>query len=439
VARLPIPGNARSIMIEGKHAYIAGWESGLNIVDISNPKAPHIVGRYDTKGSAWGANISNGYAYVWDWWGGVVALNVTDPLQPQLAGKYHAREPIITLRQKGDYIYTASGGGVQVFDINNALNPIWVTGIDFPGPVADIWPAAGDGFAFVANAGEGLRVLDISDPFYIRSAGRYNTGGNTRLVREHNNRVYAANEASGLVIYNAGNPRQLVKQRELPLTVKDMWLHENRLLIVNDNKTLLAFEINDSGQPAEHYDAIDDNTERVIANPSLIVTSTSDNKIKIWRINQDSYDRVSVIEFDEPILDMQLAEQRLWIGTLNQGLFSYDISDPAHPVIQTRYPATDITGRVTVSGEAVFFGGAHTIASVQRLAPLAWKSVSNTQLEVTVPANLDSGRYHLQIGGTQGYEQLWPNAITVSLPQSKKPKMTMDDFKKLLEKHRSQQ
>ncbi|WP_455208082.1 hypothetical protein [Kaarinaea lacus] len=440
LSQLQIPGNARSIVIDGSHAYIAGWESGLNIVDISDAKAPHIVGRYDTKGSAWGADVSNGHVYIWDWWGGVVALNIENPLQPQLTDKYHARGQIINLREKGNYIYTANDiGGVQTFDINNPLNPIWVTGIDFPGNVVDIWPSTGKPFAFAANAEHGLRVLDISNPFYIRAVGQYNTGGHAVLVREHNNTVYVANKKTGLVIYNASNPHQLVKQRELPLLVKDIWLTENRMLAVSQERDLLAFTIDESGVPAKNYKVIDNNTERVIADRTTIVSATGDNKIKIWRITKDSYELTSTIVLDEPVVDVQLAEQLLLVNTAQRGLLSYDITEPAQPVLQTRYPATDALGRFIVDGDAVFFGGTHTIASVQRLPPLEWKRLNISQLEVAIPGNLDTGYYHLLVVSPQGYEQLWPNAIKVSLPQRTKPKMTMDDFKRLLEQHRSAQ
>ena len=440
VAQLPIPGNARSIDIVENHAYIAGWESGLNIVDISDPVAPRLVGHYDTKGSAWGADVSNGHAYIWDWWGGVLAVNVENPQQPQLAGKYHARGKIINLRQKGNYLYTANGnGGVQVFDINNPLNPIWATGIDFPGQVIDIWPSSTNSYAFAANAEHGLRVLDISSPFYIRTLNRHNTGGTAILVREHRNKVYVANKASGLIIYDASDINRLEKLKELPFIVNDLWLDDNRLLLASAQQGLIAFSLDDSGQLTEPHTVIDNKAERVIAAQSLVVSVTGDNEVKIWQVDHDSFQLLASIVVNDIVIDIQLVEKQLLINVASKGLLSYDISNPGQPALQIRYPATDVHGRFIVSGNAVFFGGTHTIASVQRLAPLPWRRTSKTQLEVTVPATLEMGSYHLLAVNARGNEQLWPQAITVALPQRTKPKITMDDFKKLLEQHRSQQ
>ena len=76
------------------------------------------------------------------------------------------------LRQKNNFIYTANDeAGVQVFDVNNVLNPIWSTGIDIQGKVTDVWPALDADYLLAISDVEGLLVLDISDPFYIKRVG----------------------------------------------------------------------------------------------------------------------------------------------------------------------------------------------------------------------------------------------------------------------------
>ena len=439
MAQLPIPGNARSVSLAGNYAYIAGWESGLHIVDISNPAAPRIVGNHDTKGSAWGADINNGHVFIWDWWGGVKVVNVEKPHQPRAVGKYHTRGNIINMRQKDNYIYTANGiGGVQVFDIRNALNPIWVTGIDFPGKIIDVWTSKNSGIAYAANAEHGLRILDISNPFYIQSIGQQDTGGETTLVREHNQTLYVANKTSGLLIYNAANPRQLVKQQELAITVKDMQVHDTRLLVASEEKGLLAYSVDNTGALSSNIITIDNKADRVIANQSLVFSSIN-NKIKLWQQADSSYRMIAEIALEETITDLQVTEQELLVSTPNNGLLGYDITDPAQPVLHSRYPSTDLLGRFIVHDDAAFFAGSHTIASVQRLPYLDWQHVSSREIQLALPSNLSLGTYHLKLVDSRGNGQLWPNAIKVSFPHRRKPKMNMEEFKKLLEKHRSQQ
>jgi len=49
---------------------------GLQIIDISNPALPTLIGSYDTAGSAYSVSIAGSYAYVADSGGGLVIIKV---------------------------------------------------------------------------------------------------------------------------------------------------------------------------------------------------------------------------------------------------------------------------------------------------------------------------------------------------------------------------
>ncbi|MFM6255094.1 MAG: hypothetical protein ACKPEQ_39185, partial [Dolichospermum sp.] len=59
-------GTAHSVQIVGNCVYVTDWESGRQIIDISNPAAPTLVGTYDTPGNARNVQIVDNYAYVND-------------------------------------------------------------------------------------------------------------------------------------------------------------------------------------------------------------------------------------------------------------------------------------------------------------------------------------------------------------------------------------
>ena len=46
------------------YAYVADNTMDLQVIDISTPTAPVIVGSVDTPGGAYGVSVVNGYAYV---------------------------------------------------------------------------------------------------------------------------------------------------------------------------------------------------------------------------------------------------------------------------------------------------------------------------------------------------------------------------------------
>jgi Ca2+-binding RTX toxin-like protein len=62
----------------GNYAYVADLDSGLQIINISNPAAPTLTGTYDTTGYAQGVQVVGNYAYVADNDGGLKILNVSD-------------------------------------------------------------------------------------------------------------------------------------------------------------------------------------------------------------------------------------------------------------------------------------------------------------------------------------------------------------------------
>lgn len=438
VSHIPVPGNARSVDIKDGYAYVAGWESGLNIIDIADPAKPHIIGRYDTKGSAWGADVHKGYAYVWDWWGGVKVVDVTNPHQPKPAGKYHTRGLIHNLRKKGNYTYTANGhGGVQVFDIKNPLNPIWVTGIDLPGEVYDVWPSTDTPYLYAANGDSGLQVLEISNPFYIYDLDHYLTGGSATLVREQNKTVYVANKEGTLTVFNAHEPFQLELMQTLPVTVGDMWIDNGVLFVASPKQGLLAFAVEDDGKLKLQHRVIHDSANRVLANQNLLIGASDSEGLMLWQRKSDNYQALATIDQPEPVLDMHFAGRDLLVYTRNQGLLVYDISQPAEPRLYARYPATDANRHFMVHKNGVFFGGTHTIASVQLLPELHWQALNDSQLEVTLPKDLPLGNYHLMLKDAKGNEHWWPNALQVTLPPRTKPKMSMEKFKKLYQQYRS--
>jgi len=65
---------------------LADGSSGLQVIDVSNPSSPVLIGSVDTPGFARGVTVTGDTAYVADWSNGLQVIDVSNPSSPVLIG-----------------------------------------------------------------------------------------------------------------------------------------------------------------------------------------------------------------------------------------------------------------------------------------------------------------------------------------------------------------
>jgi hypothetical protein len=138
-------GNAYGVAVSGTYAYVADGNSGLQIIDISNPLNPTLTATYDTAGMAYGVAVSGNYAYVADYAAGVQMIDITDPVHPTLAGTYNTPGTARGVAVIGDYTYVAdSNSGLQIIEstVSPAPGAFSAASDTVSVSVADITPPA---------------------------------------------------------------------------------------------------------------------------------------------------------------------------------------------------------------------------------------------------------------------------------------------------------
>ena len=87
VGAVDTPGDyAWGVAVAGNYAYVSSWGSGLQVIDISVPESPEIVGSVDTPGFANGVAVAGNYAYVSDWGSGLQVIDISVPESPAIVG-----------------------------------------------------------------------------------------------------------------------------------------------------------------------------------------------------------------------------------------------------------------------------------------------------------------------------------------------------------------
>ena len=153
---------AVGVQIVGNYAYVADYTSGLQIINISNPTAPTLVGNYDTSGWAWGVQIVGNYAYVADYWSGLQIINISNPTAPTLVGNYDTSGWAWGVQIVGNYAYVADyTSGLQIINISNPAAPTLVGNYDTSGYAYGVQIVGN--YAYVADDYSGLQIIDVSE------------------------------------------------------------------------------------------------------------------------------------------------------------------------------------------------------------------------------------------------------------------------------------
>jgi hypothetical protein len=198
-------GQALGVTVSGNYAYVADWDAGLQVIDVSNPATTQRVGGYDTSGFARSVAVSGNCAYVADSTAGLQMIDVSNPANPQRVGGHDTGLAAQGVAVSGNYAYVADyDAGLQVIDVSNPASPQRVGGYDTSGVAFGV--AVSGNYAYVADGNrDGLHVIDVSNP-----ASPQRVGGNPIVAASNlivaGNKVFAAAGSDGLVILDLFRP-----------------------------------------------------------------------------------------------------------------------------------------------------------------------------------------------------------------------------------------
>lgn len=186
------------IKIQGTRVYLAAQESGLAIVDVSNPATPTEIGRFTAATPVLSVEVSGNLAYLAIGAGGVAALDVSNPgapvVQQHLATSYPAN--IVRLGGAILYVVTSQGkllvidrGSLQV--VSEVLPPEFTIYKDvavdgtiayavYSNPSLTPYPVIASHSAVAPQIPPGpgpgtygIQVLNMADPAYPDLRGTY--------------------------------------------------------------------------------------------------------------------------------------------------------------------------------------------------------------------------------------------------------------------------
>lgn len=173
VAELTLDERPRAVEIADGRACVA-TASGLLIVDLSPPETPTVIGSLELSGIGSFA-VHGGYAFVLAG-SAVVTVDLADPAQPvetarhEMPGLYRASVALVA-----DHLYavTYDGeglGSLHILALSSPSSPVEVGVLDsidqydpYLSPGGSLVEASAS-TVYLGHAGQGLRVIDVTDP-----------------------------------------------------------------------------------------------------------------------------------------------------------------------------------------------------------------------------------------------------------------------------------
>jgi len=149
---------ALEVDIKGDYAYVADGSAGLKIINISDPSNPELTG---SASGCWalGVTVVHDYAYIADSLDGFIVINVSDPANPVQAGLCDLNDQGWDIKVLGNYAYVAAKNGLRIIDISDPSNPQNISSVYTNGSAQGV--AIYDRYAFLADYEKGLHVIQL--------------------------------------------------------------------------------------------------------------------------------------------------------------------------------------------------------------------------------------------------------------------------------------
>ena len=347
-------------------AVLAMGETGVALLDLTNPLSPAEITVYDTSGKASGIDVSDGLIFVADGSAGVKILsleNLGETGTLERIASVSTPKPALDVAVQGKLVFVAAhDAGVMVFrlvekDDTLSLSPLPDTPVDVGGRAEHI--AIASPYLYVSTDEKMLIALDASDPAKLARAGDVGLDEPIRnfVVDPHTGRVYVAAGKGGLVVLDvSGLPgviTTLAQFTEEP-DVSAVALRGPYAYVANGRAGYAVLDVSD------------------VTAISVLGTNTSPSDAnQIGILDEYIYvadGRVGLRAFESPVTfgfqlrnttektgafkNVLVYNDWAYVAAGNGGLQVIDVSDPAAPV---RQPYVDETGDYATS--LAFYNG----------------------------------------------------------------------------------
>lgn len=357
IGSVDTPGYAEDVAVVGDKAYVADGDGGLQIIDIGDPEAPWIIGPIDTPGRAHGVAVVGDRAYVADDDGGLQVIDISDPEKYRIIGSVTTPGLAFGVVVMGDNAYVSDrDSGLQVIDIRSPESPLIIGSVDTPGWAFGI-TVAGDN-AYVADGGSGLQVIDIRNPQSPEIIGSVDTPGYAENVFVGGNRAYVADGISGLQMVDISSPEspRIIEYIDTPGYAESVTVVGDKAYVADNDRGLQVIGINNP-QGSQVIGSADTpgraHGVTVVGDTAYVAAYGGGFQVIDIR-NPEVPQVIGSLDVPMDTIGVTVVGFKAYVASFLSGLLVIDISIPENPQLVGSLEPSGYAEDVTVVGETAY-------------------------------------------------------------------------------------
>ncbi|MBZ0264865.1 hypothetical protein K8I28_09360, partial [bacterium] len=296
--------------------------------------------------------VQGDFAYIANWEGGVRIFDVSDPADPLQVGIWIPEHKIYRLDVQDEFVYAVGQDGLVILNVSIPAVPHFLSRLIFAGLPDDV-EVSGD-YAYVTVDNDGLYVVDISDPATPEQVGNLTELGNTHRIHIQGNLAFITllyEEQIAVVDLSTPWAPTLEAFYEVEFYASDISVDQNLAIDVTLRGNISFRDISDFG---------DVNQLGFLVFPPFDPHSMDIDRERNIAVTADGYFGIQFISYDDPANPQLLADidtnldrfqgvdvkpELAYFCTAGSpsepfyeaGQLTYDYTDPENPLLVGAY------------------------------------------------------------------------------------------------------
>lgn len=360
-------GDILDIEIASDVAYV-NTQLGLRVVDIRDPSNPSIINQTDDVAGLQLAVSDNtlamiGLDYALHTW------DITNPITPtEIAASSETilgwPTNLIAKQQRG-YVLTRSGQ-LNVFDWSNRQAPTRINTTETPGCKENVALQVVGDYAYVADWGRGLCIVDLRNPNQPTVVGRFDLTTDRNAVSDiavQGSLVYMVDWSHGIYVIDVSDPTEPTQVSFFATAGLPAAIAVNGPMVyvgesINDQGfggSVRIFDLTDLDNPVEHSQFYTSKVAQLVVVDQTLYVADNEGGLRILDVRDP--DNIQMLgQYADTWFAMDVAIQNdLAFVATTAGLEIVDISDATQPTAVSRVESGLVDG-VVVADDQLYIG-----------------------------------------------------------------------------------